>query len=114
MTNVIRLNAVSPAADGGLRFGPPLHWEAEWSSRLMKAGRFRPITVDEISQSGATHFCWIRPNEVMWFSSSAADGAGDGGAPICPYGGFAYICCPPTSGTQPSQSQGLGAAEKGV
>jgi len=84
ITRIVGMNAVLPSATGGLRFGPPLKWELEWSNRLVTAGRFRPITMDEISKSGATHFCWIRPNEVMWFGSS-------GGASICPYGGFAYI-----------------------
>lgn len=85
MKSIVRMNAILPASEGALRFGPPLKWEADWSKRLIHAGRFRPITIDEISQSGATHFCWIRPNEVMWFEKS-------GGSPICPLGGFAYIC----------------------
>lgn len=88
-TKILRLNAVLPSNDGGLKFGPPLHWESQWSDRLVKAGRFQPITVEEIRQTGATHFCWIRPNEVMWFKKY-------GGVPICPYGGFAYICRPPS------------------
>lgn len=84
-TQVIRMNAVIPAVAGGLRFGPPLKWEPQWSKRLLHANRLRPITVKVIRETGATHFCWIRPNEVMWFGES-------GGAPICPHGGFAYIC----------------------
>jgi len=83
-TTVIRMNAVSPAVAGGLRFGPPLKWEPQWTQRLLHANRLRPITVKVIRETGATHFCWIRPNEVMWFGES-------GGTPICPFGGFAYI-----------------------
>lgn len=85
ITNIVRINAILPSSAGGLQFGPPLKWESQWSSRLLNADRFRPITIDSIRQSGATHFCWIRPNEVMWFGKAE-------GAPICPYGGFAYIC----------------------
>jgi len=103
-TDIVRINAVLPSTDGGLRFGPPLKWETDWTQRLINAGRFRPITIDEISRSGATHFCWIRPNEVMWFD-------GSGGTPICPHGGFAYICRPTAAkgaaGSQASGARGV-------
>jgi len=94
MKNIVCMNAILPSMSGGLRFGPPLKWEHDWTRRMISAGRFRPITVDELRQSGLTHFCWIRPNEVMWF-----DGDASGGSPICPFGGFAYIRCPGAAGT---------------
>jgi len=84
LTRIVHINAVLPSNKGGLSFGPPLKWEGKWTNRLVRAGRFRPVTVEAICAGGATHFCWIRPNEVMWFGST-------GGAPICPFGGFAYI-----------------------
>jgi len=94
MKSIVCMNAVFPSMSGGLRFGPPLKWEHEWTRRMISAGRFRSITVDELRQSGLTHFCWIRPNEVMWF-----DGDGSGGSPICPFGGFAYIRRPGAADT---------------
>jgi len=97
--DVVRINAVLTApGSGGLQFGPPLKWEHRWTSRLMKAQRFRPITLPELRTIGATHFSWIRPNEVMWFGRSA------GGAPICPFGGFAYICHDATLGSHSGKS----------
>jgi len=94
MKSIVCMNAIFPSMSGGLRFGPPLKWEHDWTRRMISAGRFRPITVDELRQSGLTHFCWIRPNEVMWF-----DGDGSGGSPICPFGGFAYIRRPGAADT---------------
>merc|ERR1712032_1715547 len=85
VTTIIHVNAIKPSSNGSLCFGPPLKWESKWTNRLIRARRFRPVTIEAIRSGGATHFCWIRPNEVMWF------GGGTGGAPICPYGGFAYI-----------------------
>jgi len=85
-SKIIHMNAILPSAAGGLMFGPPLKWEPKWTNRLIHAGRFRPVTVDAIKAGGATYFCWVRPHEVIWFGQDAG-----GGAPICPFGGFAYI-----------------------
>jgi len=86
VTDIVRMNAVIPSEGfvRGLQFGPPLTWESQWSQRLLHANRLQPITMKDLRHTGFTHFCWIRPNEVMWFGNEA-------GAPICPFGGFAYI-----------------------
>jgi hypothetical protein len=83
--NIIQMNACFPSSGPGICFGPPKRWNPDWTSRLVRAGRFRTLSrkLPGVRSCSLTQVCWIRPNEVLW-----ADGDG---SPICPFGGFAYI-----------------------
>lgn len=69
-------------AEGGLQFSPPRRWEAEWTTALMRQGRFQRITIKPLNDLGAQHFCWLRPGEAI---------AGCATQPLVPHGGFAYL-----------------------
>jgi len=85
--DIICINALVPSAHGSFRlhFGPPQPFEPQWTAPLWTAKRFRAITLPQLSRSGATHFCWICPNEVF------GGQLGSGGNSICKSGGFVYF-----------------------
>merc|ERR1712061_26263 len=75
----VQIYALDPdPAAGQLFFGEPKKLEREWFDNLWSQDRFRPITIDSYREVGATHFCWIHPDEEV------------SGGRICVKGGFAY------------------------
>merc|ERR1719272_848881 len=71
---VVQLNAVIPDEAGQLRFGPPRPWKAEWTARLRRLRRLRPVTLRKMLRAGAMEFCWVRPNEFVEGPSADVDG----------------------------------------
>jgi len=72
---------------GGLQFSKPRSWKPEWTAALAKDGRFQDITIKALRATGASSFCWLRPEEII---------PGENGWPLhdqpeVPHGGFAYL-----------------------
>jgi len=61
----IGTNGVAPAALGtlGLMFGRPQPLSQGVADKLTRQGRFQEITLKALSDKGATHFAWMRPEE---------------------------------------------------
>lgn len=61
----IGTNGVAPAALGtlGLMFGRPQPLSKGVADKLTRQGRFQEITLKPLSDKGATHFAWMRPEE---------------------------------------------------
>lgn len=88
---VVAINAVTPSASGGLRFGQPKRWKPEWTEPLRKTQRWHPVTLRGLIQSGASEFCWLRPHEKVGdekFAGCLEDGTT---CTIGPFGAFAYL-----------------------
>lgn len=68
-----------PANEGALQFGDPQKWKLEWTRELHKFGRFQPITIPQLQDTGAKYFCWLRPGEQI------------PGGPANRHGGFVYL-----------------------
>ncbi|KAL1518956.1 hypothetical protein AB1Y20_003226 [Prymnesium parvum] len=67
-----------------LTFKPARPWRNEFTSGLLQADRFQPVTLQHLSKGGATQFCWLLPGEE--FSSAT----GEKWIP-CAHGGFLYL-----------------------
>mmetsp|Transcript_48357 Transcript_48357/g.104141 ORF Transcript_48357/g.104141 Transcript_48357/m.104141 type:complete len:331 (-) Transcript_48357:341-1333(-) len=78
-SQVVGVNCIAPAPLGtpGLSFGRPQPLPATVAERLTQAGRFQEVSLEFLTQRGATHFAWIRPQE---FGDDVAN----------PNGSFAY------------------------
>jgi len=73
--------------EGGLQFSKPKRWKSEWTSYLAKKGRFQEITIKDLTETGATHFCWLRPGESIY----GKDDWQMHSQPEVSHGGFAYL-----------------------
>lgn len=63
---VLATTSVSPMALGtSLIFGGPNQLPKDVSDVLTRQGRFQEITLEVLARKGATHFAWIRPNELQ-------------------------------------------------
>eukprot|EP00298_Acanthocystis_sp_HF-20_P009485 c18328_g1_i1.p1 GENE.c18328_g1_i1~~c18328_g1_i1.p1 ORF type:complete len:233 (-),score=88.73 c18328_g1_i1:118-816(-) len=62
--DIAGVNAICPGE--GLFFSGPQRWKHTNTRELYRAGRFQPITIHSMKAQGATHFCWIGPNEVIY------------------------------------------------
>lgn len=83
---VLQMNCVIPDEEGILRFGPARVWRPEWTAKLRRRRRFRPVTLRKLLQAGAMEFCWVRPNELV--AGPSEDGAG---FTSNEFGAFVYI-----------------------
>jgi len=84
---IIRVNAIGKGSD--LHFGPPTKWDEEYSSYLIKQGRFQSISIAEMKEAGARYFCWINPHERL--KNSEFDQRWE----PCEHGGFVYLFSEP-------------------
>ena len=65
-SNVVKALALTPShGHGGLIFGGHRRCRHEWTEALVRAGRFAPVTIRPLLDRGATHFCWLTPNEKL-------------------------------------------------
>lgn len=78
---VVGATTLVPAEQGGLQFGPARPWRPSWTAALMKLGRVQPITIQPLRDTGARHFCWLRPGERFPGEEQ----------PEVEHGGFAYF-----------------------
>lgn len=86
---VIHTNTLLPTEkeSGGLQFASAQAWRSEWTTALMRQGRFQRITIADLNELGAHHFCWLRPGEEI----KGEDGQLCQQQPDVPHGGFAYL-----------------------
>jgi len=75
---LIRCNCLK-IDEAGLYFSPPNRFSTTAEHRkkrneLVRAGRFREITIPFFKERGAKYFCWLLPKELD-----------------CPHGGFLYL-----------------------
>eukprot|EP00929_Paragymnodinium_shiwhaense_P071885 TRINITY_DN36507_c0_g1_i1.p1 TRINITY_DN36507_c0_g1~~TRINITY_DN36507_c0_g1_i1.p1 ORF type:complete len:322 (-),score=44.89 TRINITY_DN36507_c0_g1_i1:216-1181(-) len=63
--NIVATNSIQPAPLGtlGLMFGRAQPLSPQVVDTLTRQGRFQEITLQPLSDTGATHFAWIRPGE---------------------------------------------------
>eukprot|EP00040_Diaphanoeca_grandis_P012835 m.64901 g.64901 ORF g.64901 m.64901 type:complete len:430 (+) comp23495_c0_seq1:239-1528(+) len=59
----LQLNAIDVGP--GLNFDGPFKLSKLALASLRKQGRMQPITVQQLLDTGAKYFCWLRPSEVL-------------------------------------------------
>ena len=57
----LQVNVIGDGSD--LVFGDPIQWRAEFTPKLYKDGRIKPIQISELNDKGARHYCWLSPSE---------------------------------------------------
>eukprot|EP01084_Bolivina_argentea_P094955 170720_1 len=62
---LLQINTLIPAIDGGLQFSKPKKWDNKFTAELHKNGRFQEITIASLSSKGAKYFCWLFPMEEI-------------------------------------------------
>lgn len=72
---------------GALSFGAPQQWKHELTRCL--AGRFHPVTIEDMNKLGAARYCWVEPQETF-----------HGAIPENQHGMFVYLFHEPSSGTE--------------
>ena len=70
----------APTERHTLRFGKAEALDPPRVGPLRASGRLQSVTLPSLLRAGATHFCWLAPNEV-----------GASRAPLIEYGAFAYL-----------------------
>jgi len=61
--NIVQANAV--AQGNALYFSERQWWRPEFTTYLARQGRFQEITIQQMRDQGARHFCWVRPSEQL-------------------------------------------------
>lgn len=74
-------------AHGALSFGQPKQWPHLDLTRCL-AGRFHPITIEDMNKAGAMRYCWVQPGETF-----------DGAIPENQHGMFVYLFHEVSDGT---------------
>ncbi|ETO26278.1 hypothetical protein RFI_10861 [Reticulomyxa filosa] len=81
---LLAVNALTPAKNGGLQFSPPKKWDASFTKKLYRKGRFQEITLAALSDKGASRFAWLFPNEELTNDRNET-------RKFCAHGGFVYL-----------------------
>ncbi|KAH3756330.1 hypothetical protein Pelo_11894 [Pelomyxa schiedti] len=68
-----------------MEFGAAHPWSSNLTEVLWKQGRFQQVSIKELFDAGARHFCWIRPGERIGSESNGMEGL------AWPHGAFAYL-----------------------
>lgn len=81
---VLKALSIRFSTRGAFQFSAPCHWEPSWTRHLSARGRFHPVTARKWTATGASHFCWVRPDELL---------PNDRGLqrPFAHHGGFAFL-----------------------